>query len=375
MFGALYAAWGVHVPSVKLHYEIGEQALAGAMLTAAGGGVLVLTRAGRIVGRFGPRSVALLGGQASAAALALLLMLPSYPLLLVAMLVFGVASGLFDVSINAEASELERRAGRPMMSGFHAMFSLGGMAGASAVGVLQRSGISPLVQLWMCGGVAALAIVWGCALMLRMPRVAAGGTGWRMPKAALLLIGALTAVGFVAEGAMYDWSVLYMRQEARADAGTAALAYASFSGAMAAGRFGGDAVRARLAPVGLLRLSAAVGGAGMAMALLAAQPVPALVGFALVGLGFANIVPVLYSAAGRVPGVMPAQGIATVSALGYLGIMGGPPLIGFVAQHSRLGLALWIVVAAASLLAAAAGPAMRFAASPSGARHGRTRDS
>jgi fucose permease len=241
--------------------------------------------------------------------------------------------------------------------------------------VLQRAGFAPAVQLWMCAGVTAIAVAWGCARMLRMPRVPAGGGRWRMPKASLLLLGALTAVGFVAEGAMYDWSVLYMRQEVKADAGTAALAYASFSGAMAASRFGGDAVRARLAPVGLLQLSAAVGGAGMAMALLAAQPVLALVGFALVGLGFANIAPVLYSAAGRVPGVTPAQGIATVSGLGYLGIMGGPPLIGFVAQHSTLGLALWIVVAAAALLASAAGVAMKSAGRPSAAGQGSTGDS
>jgi fucose permease len=190
--------------------------------------------------------------------------------------------------------------------------------------------------------------------MLRMEGPPAAGRPMSLPTGALALIGVLAAFGLIGEGAMYDWSVLYLKQELHADAGTAALAYASFSAAMAAARFAGDRVRARLASVPLLRASGALGAAGMALALLVPHPVAALLGFALVGLGFANVVPVLFSAAARVPGVTPAHGIAAVSSLGYLGMMVGPPLIGVVAEASSLTWGLATVIVFAVVLALAA---------------------
>lgn len=160
---------------------------------------------------------------------------------------------------------------------------------------------------------------------------------------------------------MYDWSVLYVREEVGATAGTAAWAYASFSAAMAAGRFGGDWARARSRPGTLMRYSALLAAVGMAVALLSHGVWPALLGFALVGLGLANVVPLLFVAAGKVPGVNPAHGIAFVSAMGYMGMMGGPALIGFVAQHQSLTVALSLVVGFAVVLATAAHRALSFA--------------
>ena len=144
-------------------------------------------------------------------------------------------------------------------------------------------------------------------------------------------------------------------------ASTAALAYASFSGAMAAGRFGGDWVRARVAPRRLMRASGALAAAGMALALAWPSPAVALVGFALVGLGLSNVVPVLFSAASQVPGVSSAHGIAAVSGVGYLGMMAGPPLIGLVAERASLGAGLVVVVVFALFMALSAKRAMRDA--------------
>jgi fucose permease len=175
----------------------------------------------------------------------------------------------------------------------------------------------------------------------------------------LLLLGVLAAVGLIAEGAMYDWSVLYLRQALDAPPATASLAYASFSAAMAAGRFGGDRVRARMAPVALLRASGALGAAGMALALAAPHPWAALAGFALVGLGFANVVPVLFSAAGQLPGIAPAHGIAAVSSMGYFGMMAGPPVIGFIAQARSLTLGLLVVVVFAAAISGLSRRALR----------------
>ena len=357
--GALFATWGVHVPSIKSHYVLGEQALAVAMLAAGAGALLALTQAGRVVGRFGSRGVTLATGLACAVSIALLLAFHSYGALLALMLAYGTAGSLMDVSINAEASELERLIGRPMMSGFHGMFSLGGMAGAAAGSLVHAIQVSATQHLAAAAVAGALVIIAGASFMLRTQGPAVAGGHMNLPTGPLVLMGVLAALGLVGEGAMYDWSVLYLAQELRADGEVAALAYASFSAAMAAARFGGDRVRARLAAVALLRLSGALGAAGMLLVLLLPHPAVALVGFALVGLGFANVVPVLFSAAARVPGVTPAHGIAAVASLGYLGMMAGPPLIGVIAERASLTTGLYTVVLFAVVLALAARRALR----------------
>ncbi len=150
---------------------------------------------------------------------------------------------------------------------------------------------------------------------------------------------------------MYDWSVLYLREEAGAPATLAALGYAGFSAAMAATRFAGDWLRARIAPARLLAGSALLAASSMALVLAARDPWVGLVGFALAGAGFANVVPILFMAATRVPGVAPATAIASVSSVGYLGFLAGPPLIGAIAHAHSLTAGLSVVVAGALLLA------------------------
>jgi predicted MFS family arabinose efflux permease len=349
--GAMFATWGVHVPTVKAHYGLGEQALAMAMLAAGVGSITVLTQAGRIIGRHGPRAISFVMSTMCALCIASLILFDSYVGLLALMLVYGVSASLFDVSINAEASEIERLSGRALMSGFHAMFSLGGMVGAGVGSALPSLGITPQQHLLgaalVCGGIALV----GCTAMLRMDGPPAEKAPLSLPRGPLALIGLLASLGMIGEGAMYDWSVLYTKQEVHADAGMAALAYASFSGAMAAGRFAGDWVRSHLSGVSLLRLSGALGAIGMLLALLIPSPWTALLGFALVGIGFANVVPVLFSAAAKVPGVSPAHGIAAVSSVGYLGMMAGPPMIGVIAEASSLTAGLFVVVVFAAMFA------------------------
>lgn len=357
--GALFATWGVHVPTVKAHYGLGEQALAIAMLASGVGALLALLQAGRIIGRFGPRGVAIVTGLLSCAAVAALVAGQGYGLLLALMALYGAAGSLFDVSINAEASELERRAGRPVMSGFHGMFSLGGMAGAAVGALMHHAGVAPQAHLLGSALACGTAVLVGASVMLKLPPRHDHDAPLSLPTGALAWIGLLAAVGLIAEGAMYDWSVLFLKQERDSDAATASLAYASFSAAMAGARFFGDRVRARMAPVALLRASGALAALGMLLALLLPWAEAALIGFALVGLGLANVVPVLFTSAARVPGVTPAHGIAAVSSLGYLGMMAGPPLIGVIAEHASLTLGLGAVVVFSVLLAGAARRALR----------------
>ncbi|NUZ06589.1 MFS transporter [Piscinibacter koreensis] len=351
--GGLFATWGVHVPNVKAHYGLGEHALALAMMASGVGSVVALLYAGRVLARHPPRRVVPLLGIVCTLAIGSLLLPGRYAWLLVLMLAYGVAGALFDVAVNDEASTIEQRAGRPLMSGFHAMFSLGGMAGAGAWSVLASAGVSPVEHLAGAAVFLAGVAMGASTFMLRQQRhgASAGSASLSLPRGPLLLLGLLAAMGLIGEGALYDWSVLYVRQELAAPSATASLAYASFSGAMAAGRFGGDWVRARMTPAALVRASGALAAIGMGLALALPHPWAAIASFGLVGLGFSNVVPVLFSAAARVPGVAPAHGIAAVSSVGYFGMMVGPPVIGFIAQASSLTTGLLVVVAFAGIVA------------------------
>lgn len=360
VLGVMFATWGVHVPTVKAHYGLGEQSLALAMLAGGVGALMALAQAGRVVGRFGPATVAAVMGVLCCASVASLLAFPVYGALLVVMLGFGITGSLMDVAINVEASEIERQSGRPLMSGFHGMFSLGGMMGAGLGSLAPTLGLSAQGHLFVATGLGAIAALVASRLMLPVPPGASQEKHpLSIPRGPLLLLGVLASMGLIAEGAMYDWSVLFMKEERGSAASTAALAYASFSGAMAAGRFGGDWVRARISGTRLMRASGVLAAAGMALALSLPSAPVALLGFALVGLGLSNVVPVLFSAAAQVPGVSPAHGIASVSGVGYLGMMAGPPLIGLIAERSSLTAGLLVVVAFAVFMALSARRAMR----------------
>jgi predicted MFS family arabinose efflux permease len=354
--GFIFATWGVHIPTVKGHYGVDEAQLGLAMLAAGTGALLGLTQASRWIGRHGARHTASLCGSVYALLLAGLLVMPGYAALLGLLAVFGIVTSMFDVAINTEAAQLELRSGTPLMSGMHGMFSLGGMTGALTGGAALAAGMAPQHHLVLVAIAMTLMIAFSARGMLPKTATAfaSADDGFRLPRGALVVLGLLAALGLIAEGAIYDWSVLYLKQELGSPQHQAALAYASFSAAMAAARFGGDAMRARLTPSVLLRGSAVLAAASMTLVLVTPAPWLALVGFAGVGVGFANVVPVLFAASARVPGVEPARGIASVSAAAYLGFMAGPPVIGFLADVSSLTTALYVVVGFAIALAASA---------------------
>lgn len=362
VLGMAMGVWGAQVPAVKLHYRLDEQMLSLALLAAALGAVLCVLAAGALVARLGVRRSVLAGGLLTLAPLALVLQTEHLGALFALMLVFGAGSALFDVAVNADGNALELAGERKVMSGLHAMFSLGGMAGALLCAALHRAGVAPSVQL------AGSALAMGGLLVAAAGQVstrrsdsneAAAPLAW--PRGILFWMGALTALCMLAEGAMYDWSALFMRQELATDAATGALGFAAFSAAMAIGRLLGDRVRERFAPVALLRGSGVLATAGMALALTTQTPAVALAGFMLVGLGLANVVPVMFAAAARVPGVSAAHGIAALASVGYLGFMVGPPLIGALARWTSLTAALWAVALFAVLVGAAAKTVLRRA--------------
>ena len=212
---------------------------------------------------------------------------------------------------------------------------------------LLAIGVAPRLQLFgVCGGIAIVAFIASRGML--ETHAASGEAGekahFAWPKGLLLIIGILIFAGMTAEGVMYDWSVLYLKQDVGMPQAQAALGYATFSAAMALSRFGGDFLRSRYSEQAVLRFGATVSAVAMAVVLISANPVVAFIGFALVGAGLAPVAPILFNAATRVPGVSRAAAIASVTSIGYSGFMIGPPLIGSIATATSLTMALGVVV-------------------------------
>jgi predicted MFS family arabinose efflux permease len=347
----------VHIPSVKAAYALDEFSLSAVLLAAACGAVASVFFAGRVVARLGARGAAAVAATVLCSMLALVMQWPSLGLLLPTMVVFGAAMSLFDVSVNAEGTALESLSGRNVLSGMHGMFSVGGMSGAAIAGAMIKAGISPGAQLALIGAVVGVLCVAASRRMLALhpqqpaAEGEAGPAHFAWPRGLLLVIGLLIFAGMTAEGVMYDWCVLYLKQEVGMPQAQAAVGYAVFSGAMALARFGGDALRARFDERLLLRCGGGLAAAAMAVVLLSGHPVVAMIGFALVGAGLAPVVPILFNAATRVPGTSRAAAIASVSSIGYAGFMIGPPLIGGLAHAASLTAAMGVMVLAAAVLA------------------------
>ncbi|MES2584628.1 MAG: MFS transporter [Pseudomonadota bacterium] len=355
--GVVTGAWGVHIPSVKEQYGLSEGALSFVLVAAAIGAVSALFLAGRMIGRMGTRNAVALCAVAMAGMLALSLHWPGFVALLLSMVVFGASLSVYDVGINAEGSALESASARPIMGSLHGMFSVGAMVGAALAALLLRLEVA---ASWQLGGVGLVTCLWMVlASRWMLPTVPADSDAGQAPQfvwphGALLVIGLLIFAGMSAEGAVTDWCVLYLKQEVHMPQDQAAIGYAAFAGAMAVMRFLADGLRARFSERLLLRASGATTALTMAVVLVCGSPVVSILGFALIGAGLAMVVPILYGAASRVPGTTPAAAIAAVSSIGYSGFMVGPPLIGGIAHHASLTMALLVVVVAASVLALSA---------------------
>jgi fucose permease len=361
--GMMYASWGVHVPTVRDRFHLSPALLSYALFAVAGGSIAAMTAIGSWIARVGTRRACLTGGLVMSGAGALILVVPSYWLLLPVLAMFGAGMATLDVAMNAEASAVEEALGRPIMSSLHGMFSLGGMVGAAVGGALLARGMAPALHLALAASLSAMVLLASCPAVLPHvsaellhaghadPSAAKSGNRWRTPS--LWALGALALIALIAEGAMYDWATVYMRDVVIATPAIASAAYAAFSGGMAAARFAGDAVRARFGAPQLVMASASLGCVGMVGALLLPHPLAALTGFTLMGLGLANMMPVMFAAAARVKGIHAAEGLAHVAGIAYVGLLIGPVIIGGVAQATTLPIGLSVVALCAAIIAAA----------------------
>jgi predicted MFS family arabinose efflux permease len=297
-------------------------------------------------------------------ALPLLGLAPSLVLLVAALAFAGASAGSLDVSMNAQAVTVERGYGRQIMSSFHAAFSLGGLAGAAAGGAAASLGVGVAPHLAGVAVLSAVFLVLAYRLMLPADGGEDRGPAFARPTRALAGLGVISFCVLLGEGAMADWSAVYLRGTLRTGPGSAAAGFAAFSAAMVAGRLLGDRFTARFGPAALVRAGAAVSAVGFGLSLAVARPAGALVGFGCAGLGFSIIFPVALSAAGRAKGAATGPAIAAVATAGYFGFLVGPPSIGFVAEAVGLGVALYIVVGLSAVIVVLAGSVGRGYAEP-----------
>ncbi len=349
--GAALGSWVPHIPDAKHALGLSDSVLGFALLGMAVGSLVGLPISGVLSSRFGSRKTATVAIFALLLATPLPLAAPNLPLFVIALALLGIANGAVDVAMNAHAVVVEQRFGRPIMSGLHALFSAGGLAGAAAAGLAMSAGLSPQVHLLVI--VAGLLVATLAAVTFLLPIVPSEirRTRFRVPRGPLLWLGVLTMCALMAEGAIGDWAAVYLRDDLRSDPALASLGFAAFSLAMAAGRFGGDNMVRRYGGPAVLASGAGTAAMLLAASLLLSSPIAALLGFAAVGLGLANAVPILFSTAGKIHGTPPELAIAAVSTAGYCGFLFGPPVIGLAAERLGLGMALGLVAGALAVVA------------------------
>lgn len=363
--GALFATWASRIPAVQAERALNPGQLGLALLAMALGAMVAMPVAGVLSARIGSDKVCRIAALIYCGILPGLVLAPGLPVFALCLFGFGAGHGALDVAMNAQAVAVEKRYRRPIMSSFHALWSTGGLTGAALGGLLAARGAGLLAHFLLAAGLLGAGAILTLPHLLEAGRPAVGALGgetaaptFSWPSRGLLALGAVALCIMLGEGAMADWSAVYLRSTLDAREGLATAGYAAFSIAMAAGRYWGDYLCARFGAVNLVRAGGALAAGGLLLALVSAQAPLALAGFACVGLGFATIVPMVFSAAGHGHGVAPGIAVASVTTLGYLGFLLGPPVIGFGAEWFGLRAALGLVVGT-SLLAVALAPSLR----------------
>ncbi|MFF7246047.1 MFS transporter [Embleya sp. NPDC008237] len=383
-FSAAVADFLARIPQFKEDLGLDDAQLGLALLGSPVGALVAVQLAGSAAGRWGSKRVArvsVIGG-------CLALFLPAFawnlPSLAVGLLVLGALMGFTDVAANAQGVAIEQQLRRPIMNGLHGGYSLGGLfgalvgSGAAALGLTPRVHLSVMALVLAVGAWASSRALLGvaddphvhppaepdaqavAAVVPETVEATIGGVarllaGYR----AVVLLALIGLCSFVGEGAVADWSGVHLRETLDSSAGVAGLGFAGMSVAMAAGRFAGDRVVERFGPVRVLRIGALIAALGMTLALATPWPALSVLGFTLFGVGVAPVAPVTFSAAGNTPGVPAAWAISRVTGIAYIGLLAGPPVIGFIAHHTSLTTALAIPAVLVAIIALTAGAVRR----------------
>ncbi|MCB2406347.1 MFS transporter [Hymenobacter lucidus] len=349
LHGLLFANWAARLPELEHRYNIEHSELGQVLFCNAVGAWCAMPLASWLMPRLGSRRLTTIGAVLFCVFIPGLALLHSVGQLMALFLVLGAATGLLDVAMNAQAIQVEQQRRQPIMSSFHAAFSLGGMLGAGAGALAAHMSVDFANHL-LSFSLVSLALVAVAAFQLLpvgtpeaeiTPQAAQPGFQW--PSRLVLGLGVVAFCSMLAEGAMADWSTIYLVQDTAASAALAPLGYAAFSLAMAVGRIFGDALALRFGPQRLVVVGGLLALVGLLSLLLVPLTAVGIGGLFLIGLGLATIIPTVFSAAGQQHDLSPGIALGIISTIGYGGFLLGPPVIGWLADALTLRWALGIV--------------------------------
>lgn len=347
------SAWAPLVPFARDRLQLSGASLGALLLCLGIGSLAAMPVTGTLVARFGCRRVMCFSTLLVLMMMPLLATADSHLVMAAALMLFGAGLGMLDVAMNYQAVQVEQAADKPMMSGFHGFFSLGGILGAGTVSLLLSQSFTPLAAMLVVMAVMLLLLLWRLPVLMN-ERLHQPDQPWLViPRGWVAFLGLLCFILFLAEGAVLDWGALLLLQNPEMSPAWAGLGYAVFSVAMTLGRFSGDKIIQRFGRYPVMLTGALTAAAGMSLAVWLPWPEIALLAFLLVGFGLSNTVPMLFNAAGNQQDMPANLAISAMTTLGYAGILSGPALIGFISQWislsgAFLAIALLLLAVAAS---------------------------
>lgn len=352
--GFALASWISRIPAISDKLDLSSGEVGTALMSLAAGAIIAFPIAGRLIDRRSSQTTLLLSAVPLLLALPFVGLAPHLLLLMPALLVFGAGNGAMDVSMNAQGVEVERFFGASIMNSLHGSWSVGAFLGAAAGAGAAYVDLLPVAH-FVIVSVLGGAILWYVRrwLIPDLPdeRAHADAPTFALPPRSLWLLGALALCASIGEGAMADWSGIYLHDELGTTKGYAAFGYAGFSICMLIGRFSGDRLVERFGPPPLVRAGGVVAAAGLGLATLVNDPAAMLLGFGAIGLGLSVAYPLVFSAAGNHPTLPRGRAVASVATVGYTGFLAGPPLLGWLAEFTSLRLIMVVVAVLAGVVA------------------------
>lgn len=352
-------SWFARIPEVQGALGLSEATLGVVLLGMPLGTLVVMPLTGWLVARWGAGPVSFVTALGQGVPFVFLSVVGSGVALAGVLFAAGLLNGALNVAMNARANAVEEAREVAIMSTCHGFFSIGGMVGAGVGSAATAVGLSLGGQFAILIGVAAAVVLLHRGVLLGGPATNQAAPVFAVPSPALAGLAALLFCVLLGEGAVSNWSAVYLRKALGASASVAGLGYGAFSAAMALGRLYGDRLLERIETRRLVQAGALLAALGLGGGILIAHPVSGIAGFFVQGLGFSVLVPVLYRTAARTPGMAPGSSIAAVASAGYVGLFTGPPLLGFVADTVGLAGAIGLVAVLAGVVALAAGPILQ----------------
>jgi MFS family permease len=342
--GAGFGTWAAHVPVFKQFLHVGNGSLTFVLVSVIVGAIISMPVTGQLIAHYGSRRVIRNAAISYVLMIGLLAQASSFWLLVIFAGLFGAAKGAFDISVNAQAMAVEKHYGRSSMSFFQGCWSAGGLLGAGAAGLMLEHQGTVRSDLSLTAGVLVLCCVVTLPMLVDEAVRPRATSEFVWPNAALLRIAILAAFGLLAEGSIADWASVYLHSNVGVSLPLAAAGYAAYAIAMAAARFSGDWLAQRVSGKNILHGSGLLIAAGLGCTLLSHTWWPAVFGLMVTGMGVANIVPVIWSVAGRDTRMGAGPAISTTATIGYCGFLTGPPVIGSLAVMIGLRQAMGVIV-------------------------------